>query len=302
MKIINFGSLNIDNVYRVDRLVLSGNTIDSKGYKVFSGGKGLNQSVAISKAGVSEVYHVGNIGMNGEFLMYTLLEHGINTDFIKRSSCKTGHAVIQVADNAEHTIIIHGGSNHNIDIDFIDSVLQEFQAGDLLLLQNEINNVGYIIDTAYEKGLVIILNPAPANEKILEYDLSKIDTLIVNESELYQCARTNHLKDAIDIIRQKGINLLLTLGCKGGIYYSKDHKEYKYLAYKVDEVDTTAIGDAFVGYFVAGLTKYDDMTQILDLSSRAAALTATNMGASNSIPSLDEVLSFNKEGKNCYED
>lgn len=172
MKILNFGSLNIDNVYQVDGLVLSGNTIDSKEYQVFSGGKGLNQSVAMSKAGAKEVYHAGNIGMNGEFLMYTLLEHGVKTDFIKRSQCKTGHAVIQVADNAEHTIIIHGGSNHNIDIEFIDEVLNHFQAGDLLLLQNEINNVGYIIEAAHARGLTIVLNPAPANKKVLAYDLS----------------------------------------------------------------------------------------------------------------------------------
>lgn len=292
MKILNIGSFNIDNVYQVEKLVVPGETIFSKKYQVFAGGKGLNQSIAIVKAGAKGVYHAGDIGMNGEFLLYTLLEHGINTDFVRRSNQKTGHAVIQVADNGEHTIISHGGSNQYIDIDFIDEIISHFGKNDLLILQNEISNVEYIINKAWEKEMRIIFNPAPANKNILKYDLRKIDTLIVNKSELYECTQKNEVEEAIRILKKKEINILLTLGKKGGIYYGKNKEEYKYKSYEVKEVDTTGIGDAFVGYFVAGLSKEEQIPCILEESSRAAALTATKIGASVSIPLLEEVQKF----------
>ncbi len=64
MKVLNFGSLNLDYVYSVDHMVRPGETLASSGMNVFCGGKGLNQSIALAKAGVP-VYHAGMIGEEG---------------------------------------------------------------------------------------------------------------------------------------------------------------------------------------------------------------------------------------------
>lgn len=298
MKILNYGSLNIDYVYNVDTLVEAGTTKSDKGFTTMAGGKGLNQSIAISKAGLSEIYHAGNIGRNGEFLKLTLLEHNVKIDYIKKSNVDTGHAIIQISDDAEHTIIVHGGSNYNNEKDIINQVINEFDENDILLIQNEINDVAYIIEKAFEKKMRIFLNPAPFDEKVFAYDLHKIDTLILNEQELYLLVKCKNFDESIKLLKKYDVNIVITLGEKGGKYFARDMKEYSYPCYDVDVVDTTAVGDAFVGYFIAGIGSQKSIKYILDRSSKAGALTATKIGSAISIPSSEDVDKFLGEVSN----
>lgn len=300
MKVLNFGSQNIDRIYYVDRLVRPGMTKLAHGYQVMSGGKGLNQSVSIRKAGV-EVYHAGNIGRNGELLKYTLLEHGVKIDFLQKSNVDTGHAIIQLADDSDHTILVHAGSNQSNRIEDIDRTLDYFDAGDLLLLQNEINDIGYIVDRAFEKGMKIFLNPAPFNKSVYTYDLNKVDTLIVNESELLELARARRINDAVRSIMVKKLNVLLTLGLRGGTYIARDGTQHYYRAHQVESIDTSAVGDVFVGYFLAGIAQGMEMEDNLDRSSKAAALSTMRIGTVNSIPDIQSVLEY-FDGKDAYED
>ncbi|WZL80206.1 ribokinase [Vallitaleaceae bacterium 9-2] len=298
MKVLNYGSLNVDYVYSVEKLVKPGTTIADKGLKVMSGGKGLNQSVAIAKAGIQEIYHAGNIGRNGDFLKLTLLEHNIKIDYIQKSNSDTGHAIIQYSDEGEHTIIVHGGSNYNNQKDTMQSVLEHFEEGDILLVQNEINDVDYIIDLAYEKNMKIIVNPAPFHESVYRFDFSKVDTLIVNETELYSIAHAASVEEAIQRLQKYDLNIVITLGDKGGLYVGRDMSQIPYKSHLVDVVDTTAVGDAFVGYFVAGLVNGMAIKDILDYSSKAGALAATVEGSAISIPSRREVERLSKEMEN----
>ena len=97
MKILNFGSLNIDKVYQVKDFVRPGETISSKKLEFFCGGKGLNQSIAISRAG-APVYHAGCIGYDGDMLSDALTASHIHTEYLKKLEIPTGHAIIQVSD------------------------------------------------------------------------------------------------------------------------------------------------------------------------------------------------------------
>jgi len=296
MKILNYGSLNIDYVYNVDSLVKPGTTKADKGLKVMSGGKGLNQSVAIAKAGYSNIYHAGNIGRNGEFLKLTLLEHNIKINFIEKSKADTGHAIVQISDEGEHTIIVHGGSNYCNDIDVMNRVIKEFAEGDILLVQNEINDVKHIIEKAYDRKMRIFLNPASFHETVYTFDLDKVDTLILNEQELYQLTKCYDFHEAINMLKAHRLNIVVTLGEKGGKYFTQDMKEYTYQSYGVDVVDTTAVGDAFVGYFVAGMASGDSIKNVLDRSSKAGALAATIEGSAISIPNGKDVDEFQRRG------
>ena len=118
MKVLNFGSLNLDYVYQVDHMAAAGETLASLDMEIFCGGKGLNQSIALAKAG-AEVYHAGCIGADGEILVKTLAEAGVRTDYIKILPGKTGHAIIQVDKTGQNCILLYGGANRAVTEDYI---------------------------------------------------------------------------------------------------------------------------------------------------------------------------------------
>ena len=161
MRVLNFGSLNIDYVYNVDHIVKKGETISSDTLNVFCGGKGLNQSIALSKAG-AEVYHAGVIGEDGAFLEEILRASGVHTRFVQmKADTRTGNAIIQKDRNGDNCILLYGGSNRAVTPGMADEVLEHFEAGDMLVLQNEISELSYLMERAHERGMVIALNPSP---------------------------------------------------------------------------------------------------------------------------------------------
>ena len=123
MKVLSFGSLNIDYTYKVDHFVQKGETLSSESLQVFSGGKGLNQSVALAKAGV-ETYHAGAIGEDGKFLLEVLKEAGANTDMVAvRTDVRTGNAIIQNDKEGDNCILLYGGANQAITDEQIDETV-----------------------------------------------------------------------------------------------------------------------------------------------------------------------------------
>lgn len=168
MPILNFGSINIDHVYRVPHLVLPGETLSARSCTIKPGGKGANQSAAIAQAGGS-VFHAGKIGEDGRWMVEMLNEFGVDTQFVRVGETATGHAIIQVDDNGENSIVIYGGGNQEITRDEIDATLDSVEAGTLLLLQNEINDVPYIMRAAADRGIAICINPAPMTEAVQGY-------------------------------------------------------------------------------------------------------------------------------------
>lgn len=169
MKVLNFGSLNIDYVYSLDHFVQKGETISSRSLNIFSGGKGLNQSVALGRAG-AEVYHAGAIGQDGDFLTDILRDAGVRTEYVRRlSSVRTGNAIIQRDSKGDNCIILYGGANQSIEKAQVDETLDQFSEGDFLVLQNEINELPYIMEQAHKKGLRIVLNPSPWMRKLQSF-------------------------------------------------------------------------------------------------------------------------------------
>ena len=287
MKVLNFGSLNLDYVYDVDHFVREGETISSADMNVFCGGKGLNQSVALAKAGV-KVYHAGAVGSaDGAMLLEALSNVGADISYIKRYDMSSGHAIIQKNRAGNNCILLYGGANQNIGIDFIKEVLKDFDKGDILLLQNEVSNLSFIIDEGYKRGMSIVLNPSPINEKIFECDLEKVEYLILNEIEAADIlgASDTSEDELIEKLTKRfpGMKIVLTLGEKGSVYVDKTQKIRQEI-YKADVVDTTAAGDTFTGYFIAGI-----VAGALKQAAKAASITVSRKGASPSIPFAKEV-------------
>ncbi|MDO5559852.1 MAG: ribokinase [Oscillospiraceae bacterium] len=291
MKILNFGSLNIDKVYQVKNFVRPGETISSESMNFFCGGKGLNQTIAIARAG-SDVYHAGCIGSDGEMLKEELKRNNVNTDYVKTLDMPTGHAVIQVSESGQNCIILFGGANQAISPEQIDETLSHFSKGDIILLQNEISNLEYIIDEAYKKGMLIFLNPSPVTDKLRKLPLEKIHCLILNEIEASDICQTQleTPADYAQLLHKKypGSCILLTMGTKGSIYVS-DHEQHFQDVYKVSAVDTTAAGDTFTGYFISAVSRGKDVKTAMNEASKASSIAVTRAGASSSIPLLAEL-------------
>ena len=289
MKILNMGSLNIDYVYTVDHIILPGETEATSGRETFLGGKGMNQSCALAKAG-AEVYHAGLIGADGQAFLDACREYGVRADFIRTVEGPSGHTVIQIDKNAQNSILLFGGANQKLTESYIDEVLAHFDAGDLLLLQNEVNLLPYIVDKAWEKGMTVALNPSPYNEKLEKLDMGKISIFLLNEVEGFQI--TGHTEQ--DAILEKLLEMypdariVLTLGKDGAVYADKTQR-YHQPSFPVKAVDTTAAGDTFTGYFLTGLTEGMDVRDVLKMSAKAASIAVSRPGAVPSIPYRAEV-------------
>ena len=291
MKVLNFGSLNLDYTYQVESILIPGETQASKGRQIFCGGKGLNQSIALARAGVP-VYHAGMIGDEGGILLDACRENGVNTDFIRKIDGPSGHTIIQVDRNGQNCILLYGGANRSMTREFVDQVLDSFEEGDMILLQNEINELDYIIDRAYEKGMMIVLNPSPYDGALDNCDLSKVGMFLVNEIEGYQITGEKEPDRILGKIREiyPGARVALTLGGEGSVYQDETGTVYRQGIYKVKAVDTTAAGDTFTGYFISSVIDGMPVQEGLDMAAKASAIAVSRPGATASIPLRDEVL------------
>lgn len=289
MKILNFGSLNIDMTYTMDHFVRPGETQAALKLESFCGGKGLNQSIAAAQAGAT-VYHAGKVGPDGAMLTDRLAEGGVNTQYISYSSGPSGHAIIQVDSSGQNCIILYGGANQEITPDDVDEVLRNFDEGDLLLLQNEISCLPYLLRRAAEKGMVIALNPSPISPDLVATDLSMVQYFLLNELEGRELTGAQEPEAICQALLQKypGCRVVLTLGERGAVY--TDGKETcSHGIYKVNVVDTTAAGDTFTGYFLACITEGMAPETALEKASKASGLAVSRPGASDSIPTRAEV-------------
>jgi len=290
MKVLNIGSLNYDYVYKVDHIVKGGETILSDDMHTFCGGKGLNQSIALAKAGI-EVFHAGLVGEEGSVLIDTCIKYGVNPTLIQKIEGKSGHTIIQVDKYAQNCIILFGGANQKLTREQISSWIDGFSKGDILLLQNEVNELPFIIDTASQKGLFLILNPSPFNEKIPDCDLSKISMFLLNEIEGEQISGE---KEPDKILKSMALNypdakIILTLGEKGSIYQEKG-EIIRQGIFPAKAVDTTAAGDTFTGYFIASMLEGHTPAKSLEIASLASSIAVSRMGAVESIPMRSEIM------------
>ena len=292
MKVLNIGSMNLDYVYTVDHMVQPGETESSEDMNVFLGGKGINQSMALAKAG-AEVYHGGLIGEDGQPFLDACKEYGVNADHIKMVEGKTGHAIIQVSSEGENCIMLYQGSNFAVDKEYVDSVFSEVKGPGYVILQNEISELAYIIDKAVSSGFEVVLNASPYNSTIDELDLGKISWLFINEIEGAAITGKHSEEDIINDLHSKynQLGIVLTLGSKGSVCVKGDNRVSRGI-FKVPVVDTTGAGDTFTGYFVAALAKRFTLEDVVKYASAAAAIAVSAPGAAQSIPCWEDVENF----------
>lgn len=292
-QLFNFGSLNVDWVYRVPHVVRPGETLASASCDRFAGGKGANQSVAASRAG-QRVEHVGAVGPDGRWLVELLAEVGVGVEAIAAfRDTPTGHAVIQVTDAGENAICIFPGANHLVGRDAIDAALSTATPDDWVLTQNETANAVDVLASARASGLRVALNPAPMTDDIVGLDFCGVALLIVNETEASAMSEERD-RDPLDLaasLVDRGAGLaVVTLG-GGGVVACDGSQRWRIAGHRVERVaDTTAAGDTFVGFMVSALMQGLDVEAALNRANTAAAICVSRRGAIASIPMLSEVV------------
>nr|CAA6824324.1 MAG: Ribokinase (EC [uncultured Thiotrichaceae bacterium] len=289
MKIFNYGSINIDHVYRVPHLVQPGETLASQSYQKLLGGKGANQSIALARAGAA-VIHIGRYHVTDSEILRPMKQAGVNMECLETVDMPSGHAIIQVDNAAENAIVLYSGANHGVTADELTSLLDKAKQGDWLLLQNECSCTAEMIDVAVSKGLEVAFNPAPMDDSIKALPLDKLSLLFVNQVEVLQLlgADTQSGLDADWLAAELQQQLpqtkvVVTLGASGARYFYQGESVFV-AAEKVEAVDTTGAGDTFIGYYLQGMLDGLSVTDCLQRASRASALCVQKAGASVSIP------------------
>lgn len=293
MRILNLGSMNLDYVYSVEHIVTGGETISAFSRQEYCGGKGLNQSIALARAG-AQVFHAGHIGPEGQSLRVCLHDSNVDVSLVNTVPSPTGHAIIQVDEQGQNSIIVFGGANQTITNTDVDQMLAKFESGDILLLQNETSCRDYAIFAASQKGLLVALNPSPIDSSLINSNvLQYVYWFILNEVEGQSLTGERTPECICKALREKHpkCRVMLTLGSKGSIYY--DGTQFiTQPAFVVNAVDTTAAGDTFTGYFLAGIAAGLPIAACLERASKASAIAVSKPGASVSIPTQAELNSL----------
>lgn len=289
MKVLVFGSLNIDFIYKLEHIVMPNETIKSTTCEVSAGGKGLNQAMAFAKTGLP-VYIASNLGKNGQVLADALSSGNVDISLLNHVDEDSGEAIIQVDENGNNAIIVCGNCNEHITKEYIESVFSHFEKGDILVIQNEINNLDLIINTAKDKGIILVFNPSPFNHVIKTLPMNKIDYLFINEVEGKQLTGFEDEKSIVKHILKDypDMKIVLTLGERGAVYADKNEYIYE-PAKKVEVVDTVGAGDTFTGYFIYGVESGKTIKESLQMAAIASSIVIGRHGAGNSIPTLYEV-------------
>lgn len=296
MKILDFGSLNIDYVFHVEHVVIPGQTICSDKMESNYGGKGFNQAIALGRAGAEVSFACAVGGKDAETVKEILRSSGADHSLLDANHSFSGSAMIQVERGGQNSIVVYGGANQEISEPYVDRVLEKFSEGDILLLQNEISEIPYIMKNAHRKGLKIFLNPSPVSRELFQYPLQYVDTLILNEVEGAQISGEKELEKIPGALLRvfPHIKVVLTLGRKG-VVFADQNRTFRNGIFEVPVVDTTAAGDTFTGYYLASVLKDGDIPKALRIASAASSIAVNRQGASPSIPFRREVDDFLKK-------
>ncbi|MCR1933165.1 ribokinase [Clostridium tepidum] len=303
MDIAVIGSNMVDLISYIDRMPKEGETLEASSFKMGCGGKGANQAAVAARL-KSEVMMVSKVGddLFGENTIKNLKNNGINTDFVTvEKNQASGVAPIFVDKESKNSILIIKGANKNLSPKDIDDASEELKKCSLIILQLEIElkTVYYAIDFANKNNIPVLLNPAPATKELDFNYVCKCDFFMPNETELEILTNRpvntiDNIKEAAYLMVDKGVrNVVVTMGDKGVLWVNK-HKEHFIKAHKVDAVDTTGAGDAFIGCFAHFYINTKNILLALEKATAYAALSVTKYGTQTSYPTKEEFEQFLK--------
>lgn len=289
-KVAVVGSANADLVVRVDRHPEPGETVLGSDLATYSGGKGGNQAVAAARLG-ADVAFVGLLGSDahGDFLLESMRDAGVDSQYIGRVDTPTGVAVITVGRGGDNTIVVSPGANAELGERHIAAAGPLLSSAAVTSMQLEIPMPAVV--AAARVARRVVLNLSPAREVPAEL-LQRCDPLVVNEHEM---AYLLGAADAVDpvagakaLLERGPVSVVVTLGAEGAVV-AEAGSVTAVPSPRVAAVDTTGAGDAFTGALAARLAEGASVTAAAAYAARVGAAAVTKEGAQSSYPHPDEV-------------
>lgn len=303
MEIAVIGSNMVDLITYIDDMPKMGETLEAPNFRMGCGGKGANQAVAAAKLGAN-VMMMTKVGDDAfaENTIRNFQQYGVNTDYVEKvPGVSSGVAPIFVDKSSQNRILIIKGANSHLKPSDIDNAKERLKNCKLFILQLEIplETVYYAIDFANENNIPVILNPAPASKELDINYACKCDFFMPNETELeiltgLPVENMEQIRTAANTLLSKGLkNLIVTLGEKGSVWLHGS--EITYIEpYKVNAVDTSGAGDAFIGCFAYYYVKSQDIVESMKMASLFSAYSVTGQGTQSSYPTKAQFDTFKK--------
>ena len=259
-----------------------GQTLEGDLFTTGFGGKGANQAVIAAHCG-AQVHFVGKLGNDlfGDSIAENFKKLGIGSEFLERSDTPNGVAHIWVDANGENRIVIIPGANHEIELKKAVQAIDSIPELAVVVAQCEIKQEVTLaaFSAAKARGCVTILNPAPYQPLSKEL-LELTDWIIPNETEFKELH--GHAPSSDDVLRgfRPGKNSIVTLGSEGAVLITSDGKLIRVSAPKVNAVDTTGAGDAFLSALLHYLVINKTIdAKALAFAARWSALTVSSQGS-----------------------
>lgn len=285
------GSAMIDLTAYAKVIPAPGQTIEGDLFTTGFGGKGANQAVIAAHCG-AHVHFVGKLGNDlfGDSIAENFKKLGIGSEFLERSDTPNGVAHIWVDANGENRIVIIPGANYEIEskkaVDAIESIADLSVVVAQCEIKQEVTLAAFT--AAKKRGCVTILNPAPYQPLSNEL-LEVTDWIIPNETEFKELHGQAPSNDEVLKGFRPGKNSIVTLGSEGAVLIASNGNLTRVSAPKVNAVDTTGAGDAFVGVFAFGLASGKSPEDAIKLGIKVASMSVTRKGAQSSYPSQAEI-------------
>ena len=285
------GSAMIDLTAYATVIPAPGQTLEGDLFTTGFGGKGANQAVIAAHCG-AEVHFVGKLGRDlfGDSIAENFKKLGIDSEYVERSDTPNGVAHIWVDANGENRIIIIPGANHEIESKKAIEAIESIAGLAVVVAQCEIKQEVTLaaFSAAKKRGCVTILNPAPY-QPLSEELLAVTDWIIPNETEFKELHGQDPTSDEVLKKFRPGKNSIVTLGSEGAVLITSEGNLTRVSAPKVNAVDTTGAGDAFVGVFAFGLASGKNPEDAMKLGIKVASMSVTRKGAQSSYPSQAEI-------------
>lgn len=293
-RILVFGSINIDHIYAVEKIAGAGEHQRASSVEYQCGGKGLNEALAIAKAGADRVFMAGGIGEGNDAGALKLLqESGVDVSNVEHRTGPCGHTVIQVDRQGHHTVIACDGANFENTPDYIEHTVFRFSGGDWIVLQNEVNDAEKIVECAKRVGMRIAMCPSPYDESLKQL-LKSADMIFVNRSQAQSLTNEtayDRQLSALHALYPKAV-ILETISRDGYQAVTADGTVHHQEEYRVAMADSSGTFDTLIGYFLKEYLETKDIPHALKTAAAAAAVCASRRGSSPSIPSMDETAAF----------
>ena len=299
-KILVLGNSNVDFVFKIPRFHHPGETILAESLVTFFGGKGANQAITAKRLG-GNVHFITKVGndLYGKSYRHHLIKNGLDQKLIlKDKKLPTGTAVIELTPKGENRIIAFLGANGSLSVNDLKRLERYWKGVGVFVTQLEIPfpTVEKGLKMAKEEGALTLLNPSPPVQ-LPSHVLSSVDFIVPNEVEAQyltgiKLKGDREIRKMAEKFLDQGVkNVVITLGSKG-LFFKNRSEEVWMNAFKVNVIDTTAAGDAFLGALASGLSENKPIREVLRFANGAGALATTKLGAQPSLPLKKDLNRF----------